>query len=282
MTIKELYTYCSNELSFTECGDFEAMCIFNDILGFTKEQIILNNQTVTFFHQEKIDEVIDRRKNGEPLQYILGKWDFYDLSFSVGEGVLIPRPETEILVDFALEKLKNVKNPVVYDLCSGSGCIGLTIAKHLKDAKVYLLEKEENALKYLLKNKDDLKLDNVFVINDDLFTVDLSLFPECDLIVSNPPYIMTEEIDSLQKEVLFEPITALDGGIDGYDFYRCLADRWSGKVKKGGYIAMECGENQSKYIVELFNNKYVESNIIFDFNNIDRVVTLEYNIILEN
>ncbi|MBR2952951.1 MAG: peptide chain release factor N(5)-glutamine methyltransferase [Clostridia bacterium] len=273
MTIKELYTYCSNELSFTECGDFEAMCIFNDILGFTKEQIILNNQTVTFFHQEKIDEVIDRRKNGEPLQYILGKWDFYDLSFSVGEGVLIPRPETEILVDFALEKLKNVKNPVVYDLCSGSGCIGLTIAKHLKDAKVYLLEKEENALKYLLKNKDDLKLDNVFVINDDLFTVDLSLFPECDLIVSNPPYIMTEEIDSLQKEVLFEPITALDGGIDGYDFYRCLADRWSGKVKKGGYIAMECGENQSKYIVELFNNKYIESNIIFDFNNIDRVVT---------
>lgn len=273
MTIKELYSYCSDELSFTECGDFEAMCIFNDILGFTKEQIILNNQAVTSFHQEKIDEVINRRKNGEPLQYILGKWDFYDLSFSVGEGVLIPRPETEILVDFALEKLKNVKNPVVYDLCSGSGCIGLTIAKHLKDAKVYLLEKEENALKYLLKNKDDLKLDNVFVINDDLFTVDLSLFPECDLIVSNPPYIMTEEIDSLQKEVLFEPITALDGGIDGYDFYRCLADRWSGKVKKGGYIAMECGENQSKYIIELFNNKYIESNIIFDFNNIDRVVT---------
>ncbi|MBQ4573129.1 MAG: peptide chain release factor N(5)-glutamine methyltransferase [Clostridia bacterium] len=273
MTIKELYSYCSNELSFTECGDFEAMCIFNDILGFTKEQIILNNQNVTSFHQEKIDEVIDRRKNGEPLQYILGKWDFYDLSFSVGEGVLIPRPETEILVDFALEKLKNVKNPVVYDLCSGSGCIGLTIAKHLKDAKVYLLEKEENALKYLLKNKDDLKLDNVFVINDDLFTVDLSLFPECDLIVSNPPYIMTEEIDSLQKEVLFEPITALDGGIDGYDFYRCLADRWSGKVKKGGYIAMECGENQSKYIIELFNGKYIESNFIFDFNNIDRVVT---------
>lgn len=273
MTIKELYSYCSNELSFTECGDFEAMCIFNDILGFTKEQIILNNQAVTSFHQVKIDEVINRRKNGEPLQYILGKWDFYDLSFSVGEGVLIPRPETEILVDFALEKLKNVKNPVVYDLCSGSGCIGLTIAKHLRDSKVYLLEKEDKAFKYLLKNKEDLKLDNVFVINDDLYTVDLSLFPECDLIVSNPPYIMTEEIDSLQKEVLFEPITALDGGIDGYDFYRCLADRWSGKVKKGGYIAMECGENQSKYIVELFNNKYIESNIIFDFNNIDRVVT---------
>lgn len=273
MTIKELYAYCSSELSFNECGDFESMCIFNDILGFTKEQIILNNEAVTFFHQEKIDDVINRRKNGEPLQYILGKWDFYDLSFLVGEGVLIPRPETEILVDFALDKLKNVKNPVVYDLCSGSGCIGLTIAKHLKNAKVYLLEKEEKALKYLLKNKDELKLDNVFVINDDLFTVDLSLFPECDLIVSNPPYIITEEISDLQKEVLFEPITALDGGTDGYDFYRCLSDRWCSKVKKGGYMAMECGEDQSKYIIELFNGKYCESNIIFDFNNIDRVVT---------
>lgn len=273
MTIKELYTYCSDELSFTECGDFETMCIFNDILGFTKSQILLNSQPVTSFHQEKINDVINRRKNGEPLQYILGKWDFYDLSFSVGDGVLIPRPETEILVDFALEKLKDIYNPVVYDLCSGSGCIGLTIAKHLKDAKVYLLEKEENALKYLLKNKEDLKLDNVTVINDDLFTVDLSLFPECDLIVSNPPYIMSNEISKLQKEVLFEPLTALDGGTDGYDFYRCLADRWSGKVKKGGYIALECGEEQSKYIIKLFNGKYIESNVIFDFNNIDRVVT---------
>ncbi len=273
MTIKELYTYCSDELSFTECGDFEAMCIFNDILGFTKSQILLNNQTVTLYHQEKINDIINRRKKGEPLQYILGKWDFYDLSFSVGEGVLIPRPETEILVDFAFEKLKEVKNPVVYDLCSGSGCIGLTIAKHFKDAKVYLLEKEEKALKYLLKNKEDLKLQNVTVINDDLFTVDLSLFPDCDMILSNPPYIMTDEIDNLQKEVLFEPITALDGGCDGYDFYRCLSERWYNKVKTGGYIAMECGEEQSKHIIELFDGKYNESDIIFDFNNIDRVVT---------
>lgn len=273
MTIKELFVYCSDELSFTDFGDFEALCIFNDILGISKEQILLNTQLATSSHKEKIDNVINRRKNGEPLQYILGKWDFYDLTFSVGEGVLIPRPETEILVDFAIEKLKNIVNPVVYDLCSGSGCIGLTIAKHCKNAKVYLLEKEEKALKYLLKNKDALKLDNVTVIHDDLFTVDLSLFPQCDLIVSNPPYIMSDEIKSLQKEVKFEPVTALDGGTDGYDFYRCLSDRWCKKVNKDGYIAMECGENQSEFIIQLFNDKYNESNVIFDFNNIDRVVT---------
>mgnify|MGYP003311702602 CR=1 FL=1 len=109
MTIKELYSYCSDELSFTECGDFETLCIFNDILGFSKENILLNFRGVTDSHKEIIDNIISRRKNGEPLQYILGKWDFYDLSFSVGDGVLIPRPETELLVDFALEKLRNIK-----------------------------------------------------------------------------------------------------------------------------------------------------------------------------
>ncbi len=272
MILKELYSYCIGELSFTDDCSFEALCLFEDILGYTKEQIYLSDAEVSQNDILKLNEVVARRKNGEPLQYILGKWDFYDLSFSVGEGVLIPRPETEMLVDFALEKLKDIPNPVVYDLCSGSGCIGLTIAKHRKDAKVYLLEKERNALRYLLKNKVDLELQNVTVIFDDLFTVDLSLFPEADLILSNPPYINSDEISLLQKEVLYEPSTALDGGNDGLDFYRCLADRWCDKVKNKGFIALECGEQQSKSIIDLFHGKYVESNVIFDFNNIDRIV----------
>ncbi len=273
MTIKELYSYCSNELSFTENENFETLCLFNDILGFTREQILIDDIIVSEEHKFKISNAILRRKNGEPLQYILGNWDFYDLSFSVGEGVLIPRPETEMLVDFALDKIRNMKKPVVYDLCAGTGCIGLTVAKHCPDATVYLLEKENKAFNYLIKNKNNLSLNNVTIINDDLFTVDLSLFPDADLILSNPPYIMSEEILSLQNEVLFEPFTALDGGKDGYDFYRCLSDRWCNKVNSSGYIALECGENQSQQIIELFKDKYVESNVIFDFNNIDRIVT---------
>ena len=260
-------------ICFTDDCSFEAFCIFNDVLGFSKNKILFNTEIVTTEHQKKIDVVINRRKNGEPLQYILGKWDFYDLTFSVGEGVLIPRPETELLVDLAIEKMKNIENPVIYDLCSGTGCIGLTIAKHLNNAKVYLLEKEKKAFEYLTKNREDLNIDNVTIINDDLFTVDLSLFPDADLIVSNPPYIMSDEIASLQKEVLFEPLTALDGGKDGYDFYRCLADRWSDKVKKDGFMAFECGENQSEHIIQLFSDKSKESNVIFDFNDIDRIVT---------
>ena len=273
MTLKELYSFCTGELLFTDCAEFESQCLIEDILSYSKEQIYLNNINIDESDFEKIKNAVTRRKNGEPLQYILGKWDFYDLTFSVGEGVLIPRPETEMLVDFALEKLKGVENPVIYDLCSGSGCIGLTIAKHRKDATVYLLEKERNALKYLLKNKVDIELENVVVVHDDLFTVDLSIFPEADLILSNPPYINSDEISQLQKEVLFEPKSALDGGNDGLDFYRCLAERWCSKVKHNGYIALECGEEQSNSIIELFNGKYIENNVIFDFNNIDRIVT---------
>lgn len=273
MILKELYSYCVNELSFTDDNLFEALCLFEDILGYTKEQIYLSNIEVNQNDISKLDASIKRRKKGEPLQYILGKWDFYDLTFSVGEGVLIPRPETEMLVDFALDKLKNIENPVVYDLCSGSGCIGLTIAKHRKDATVYLLEKERAALRYLLKNQIDNEIRNAVVINDDLFSVDLSLFPPADLILSNPPYINSDEINKLQKEVLFEPSSALDGGTDGLAFYRCLADRWCDKVKSNGFMALECGEEQSGSIIDIFNGKYMKKNVIFDFNNIDRIVT---------
>ena len=273
MTLKDIYFYSSKELLFTDSGEFESLCLIEDILGYSKEQIFLNNVNVDDSDFAKIQKAIIRRKNGEPLQYILGKWDFYDLTFSVGEGVLIPRPETEMLVDFALEKLSDIENPVVYDLCSGSGCIGLTIAKHRKDATVFLLEKERDALKYLLKNKVDLELENVIVVYDDLFTVDLSVFPEADLILSNPPYIISDEIAGLQKEVLFEPSSALDGGDDGLDFYKCLADRWCSKVKHDGFIALECGEQQSESIKDIFYGKYIDNQVIFDFNDIDRVVT---------
>ncbi len=273
MTYKQLYSICSKELEFTECGEFEALCLFNDLLSVSKEQILFCNDEISELSINKINDAVNRRKNGEPLQYILGQWDFYDLTFKVGEGVLVPRPETEILVDFSLEKLKGIENPVIFDLCAGTGCIGLTVAKHRPDSKVFLLEKEEKALKYLQENSKLMGLNNVTIIHDDLFTVDLSIFDNADIILSNPPYIESDIICDLQKEVLQEPVTALDGGNDGLDFYRCLADRWVSKVKTNGFIALECGEEQSKQIIELFNGKYKENQVIFDFNNIDRIVT---------
>ena len=110
------------------------------------------------------------------------------MTFFVGDGVLIPRPETEMLVDFALTKIKDIESPVIYDLCAGTGCIGLTIANHRKDAKVYLFEKEKEAFYYLKKNKEKYELDNAIIINADIFNYDLSDSPMCDILLSNPPY----------------------------------------------------------------------------------------------
>ena len=273
MTIKELFDFCVEQLSFSDSPEFESTCIFEDLLNISKSKIFFNDIVVTDEQIKIIKEVINRRKNGEPLQYILGEWDFYDLTFNVGKGVLIPRPETETLVDFALEKIKDIKNPIIYDLCAGSGCIGLTIAHHRKDAKVYLLEKEDGALKYLISNKEKYNLDNAFIIQGDIFKIDFSEIPQADVILSNPPYIPANEIEGLQKEVHFEPVTALDGGADGLDFYRCIYEKWSSKVKKNGYIALECGEEQSDDIITLFRGKYCEKQVIYDFNNIDRIVT---------
>lgn len=273
MTLKQLYKHCSDKLYFGGGGDFEAQCIFNDLLGLSKGKILLSEEQATKEQEKLVNDIINRRENGEPLQYILGKWDFYDLTFVVGEGVLIPRSETEMLVDFALEKLKDIKNPVIYDLCAGTGCIGLTIASHRKDATVYLLEKEDKAFSYLKKNKELLKLDNTVLIHGDLFDFDFSSLPDCDLLLSNPPYINTEEINTLQKEVLNEPVTALDGGTDGLDFYRCISERCVNKICKNGFCAFECGEHQSKDIIKIFDGKFVEKEVLFDFNNIDRIVT---------
>lgn len=273
MTLKQLYKYCTDKLSFSGCGDFEALCIFNDLLGISKTKILMSDDDACEEHKKLIDDVIERRINGEPLQYILGKWDFYDLTFFVGDGVLIPRPETEMLVDFALDKLKDIEKPVIYDLCAGTGCIGLTIASHRKDATVYLLEKEDKAYSYLERNKTALNLKNAVILKGDLFDFDFSSLLQCDILLSNPPYINTAEVKTLQKEVLKEPITALDGGVDGLDFYRCIANRWLDAVNKNGFIAFECGENQSEDIIRIFNGKFAKKEVLFDFNNIDRIVT---------
>ena len=207
MTAKELYNICVSELSFIDDAKFESLCLFESILEINKQSliskdIILNEQQI-----EKINNAIQRRKNHEPLQYIIGNWDFYDMTFIVGDGVLIPRPETEMLVEFALEKLENIENPIVFDLCAGTGCIGLTIAKHRKDAKVYLFEKEDKAFSYLQKNKEKYELENAILVKSDILNDDISDLPQCDVLLSNPPYIETDEIEGLQKEVHFEPLS---------------------------------------------------------------------------
>lgn len=273
-----VYREAVKALSLSGCDspEFDAQQLVEHCFGFNKTQLLLNSGSeVEMGKTIFFEECVERRCNHEPLQYILGMWDFHRFSFKVGEGVLIPRPETEILVDFALERMR--KNPCanVFDLCCGSGCVGLSVAKLFPTVQVYCVDISDKALEYTQKNKELLGADNVKIVKADVLDVTGVLgLPRPDLILSNPPYIRSNEIDSLQPEISFEPRLALDGGEDGLIFYRSLAENWFPYINKGGAIAMECGEDQAKDILTLFVERAQKGNIIKDASGLDRVVTV--------
>ncbi len=240
------------------------------------EAVVENGRELIYFHPEKdIDEKvfldkISERANGTPIQYVIGLWDFYGEAFEVGAGVLIPRPETEMLIEFAAENFRD-KNITVVDLCSGSGCIGLTAARLLPNAKVYLVEKSPEAMKYLEKNLRAFDLENVTAVNGDAFkSPKENGIEKFDLLLSNPPYIETAEIETLQSEVLREPKMALDGGNDGLDFYRVIAEKWLPECRCA--VCVECGEGQSREIEKLFSPYCTDTYSQPDMNGIERTV----------
>ncbi|MDE6149310.1 MAG: peptide chain release factor N(5)-glutamine methyltransferase [Ruminococcus sp.] len=197
------------------------------------------------------EKLCERRLNGEPLQYILGEWEFYGLPFKVGEGVLIPRQDTETLVDIAVKKLGKEENLIVTDLCSGSGCIGISLEKNLSCEKVVCVEKSDKALKYLKQNVQ-INQSKAEIINGDIFDSNvLSTVPISDLIVCNPPYITADEMKKLQREVTFEPESALFGGEDGLDYYRDITRIYKDKIKDGGMLLFEIGINQEDEVMRI-------------------------------
>ena len=176
---------------------------------------------VTSQQAEAFVALCGRRAAGEPLQYLVEEWEFFGLPFAVGPGVLIPRPETELLVEAALEKLEGKTAPAVADLCSGSGCIAVAVAKNLSGAKVTAVELSEKALPYLKKNVA-ANAAAVEVVQGSVLEADLLAGRSFDMILSNPPYISDEEMAQLQPEVRKEPEMALWGGSDGLTFYSAL------------------------------------------------------------
>ncbi len=250
MNLKQAYSYAVQflEANNVDEADFKALCLACSVAGIKNSEYSSHKED--FIVISRLAKMLWRVKEGEPLQYVIGKWDFFESEFYVGEGVLIPRPETEELVELALKELMAYQSPVVYDLCSGSGCIGLSIAKKIKSSKVYCIEKSKDAFKYLTKNATGV--DNAIIINDDINNViDIE---EADLIISNPPYIKSGEISALQKEVSFEPRMALDGGDDGLDFYRIINNKWFPTLKKGGILLLEIGNEQGEEIKSILSN----------------------------
>lgn len=273
MTLKEAYSYAVVflERNGIDESDFKALCIVCSILGIKNSDYEAHKDD--FVQNKKLADMLWKLKSGQPLQYVIGKWDFYESEFYVGEGVLIPRPETEELVEKAIDYIKTLGKCVVYDLCSGSGCIGISIAKKCSNAFVYLIEKSDDALFYLKKNANKIK--NVKVLQGDICNIkEFDFLENADVIISNPPYIRQDELANLQSEVKNEPIMALDGGKDGLDFYRVINDNWYSKLNDKGKLFLEIGNEQGESI---FNVLYEFENIsvIKDLYGNDRIVSAD-------
>ncbi len=261
-------------------ADFDAKCLLEYVFEIDRNQYFLKRfDTADEDKKEEFLSLIERHSSGEPLQYIIGKWGFMNGEFLVGEGVLIPRADTEILVENAVDFIKSHNNvKTVYDLCSGSGCVGISIAMMCPDVQVFCIELSDSAFEYLQKNIALNNVKNVTAVKGDI-TKGYEFFcsEEIDVLVSNPPYIETDEIRTLSTEVQKEPFMALDGGADGFDFYRVIGEKWLQYMKKGSLSAFECGETQAEKLAELYSDFSAETKIIKDLNGIQRVVSIIKN-----
>ncbi len=260
-----------------ENAEFDARQLIEHCFSLTQTQLLMNsNDDVDEIKLKKFFDCADRRAAGEPLQYILGEWDFFGLKFKVGKGALIPRPETEILPRLAVDHLKKTGGKVVYDLCSGTGCVGISVAKFFPNCRVYLFEISDDANYYARQNIKMHNLFNVELIQGDVRKGSKAFsLPRPDVILSNPPYVPTYDIDGLSREISFEPRLALDGGIDGLDFYNIISASWYGCLNEGGIIAMECAENQIRGVLSFFLNISTGGKLLKDMNGHDRVVMLK-------
>ena len=246
MNAKQAVDYAKKLLETVSSeAENEAQILVSHVLDISKGAL---NYTDKQIEKNVLDPIINRRLKGEPLQYILGKWSFYKGEFLVGEGVLIPRQDTETLVETAVEFLKEKQNPKVIDLCSGSGCVAISIATEYHGAEVIACEKYENAYSFLKKNITLNKTQNVKPL---LLDITEETLGKADLIVSNPPYITKEDMETLSVEVKREPKTALYGGEDGLYFYRVIAEKWTPCLNKGGMLALEIGIGQEESVKEL-------------------------------
>lgn len=251
--------------------DFEAKCLLEHVTGCTPAQLPLKGgQAASREQVQQYMDAVAQRLGGRPLQYILGNWEFYGLTFEVGDGVLIPRPETELLVDAALGLGSASHKLRVLDLCSGSGCVAVAIAKNRPGWQVEAVELSPQAFSYLEQNirqngvQIQARMGDAFLPPQDY---------RYDVITANPPYIPLGEEQELQKEVLQEPHMALFAGQDGLDFYRRLPELYQPLLNHGGWLLLEIGWNQGEAVQGfLLQAGYTDVETLKDLSGCDRVV----------
>lgn len=276
MTIFEAYNQIKQKLKIAGIPDsvFEAKLIIKHITGLNNTQILTEYaKELTEFQQNNLTAILRQREIRYPLQYILGEWAFYKYKFKVGVGVLIPRSDTEVLVEECAKYLENKPKAQILDLCAGSGCIGISLACDFPESAVVLLEKYPEAMRYIEEN---IKLNgayNALPFSGDVLNADASE-QKYDLIVSNPPYIPPNEMGIVSPETKFEPETALLGGEDGLDFYRAIINNYKNSLKSGGMIAFEVGINEYERVSDLLKDAdFTNITVTKDLNGIERVVT---------
>ncbi len=272
MTYNEFKSiYLPKLKDITDNAAFELESLILAASGMKKAELLLkrsNHMSDEIF--STLDGFVQRRINREPLQYILGEWEFFGLRMFCGDGCLIPRPETELLADIAIKTIP--RNGKILDLCTGSGCICVAILNNRPDVTAVAVDISDKALGYAKKNAayHNISAERLQFVQADIYDYVPNDF--FDFIVSNPPYIKSADIETLQPEVRHEPLIALDGGYDGLDFYKLIAKYYAKKyLNRGGCCAVEVGYDISEEVAAIFRSQKFDSSIIRDSFEVDRV-----------
>ena len=284
-TVSELYLDARRALLTQEEPQMASLMARNllcHVTGMTQEQVIAQRD---FYVNEKVcnamQAAVQRLMDGEPLPYVIGKWEFYGLELIVTPDVLIPRDDTCAVAELAIQQsLFLDSKPRILDLCTGSGCIGLAIASRVKDAKITLADLSQEALAVAKQNIVLHHLTSrVSCVRANALEQPPTFMGKFDLIVSNPPYITTREMLELPRSVAaFEPRMALHGGEDGLKFYRAIAANYAKALKPGGYLCFEFGEDQGDDVCAILeNNGYTILQRVKDYNNTERAVIARYD-----
>lgn len=272
-TYKELLSYGRKELRENQIdnGEYDAWLLLEYVCGINRTWYFIHEDDTVSEEQINIYiEMIRKRKNHVPLQQLTHEAYFYGMKFYVNENVLIPRQDTEVLVEEVLKEAEKKENLQIMDMCTGSGCILLSLLANLKHALGIGADLSEKALEVAKRNGQELGIEASW-INSNLFD---RVLGEYDIIVSNPPYIETAVIDGLMDEVKnHEPRMALDGDEDGLFFYRRISEEAGEYLKPGGLLAFEIGYNQGEAVSRLMKeNHYRDIRVVKDLSGLDRVV----------
>ncbi len=282
MTYRELYLKAKSVFSARDIDSpgEDSLALVKAFFGLDRSALALRGQECPAPERERdFLKAVEERAARRPLQYILGEWEFMGLSLRVGEGVLVPREDTAVLAETLAERLQGVPEPVGVDLCAGSGAVALGLCTLLPHAKLTCLELSEQAFSYLEQNLAAYPQYKICAkVGDVLRKETAESFPpqSLDFIASNPPYIPSKELSILQPEVQREPAMALDGGEDGLVFYRALCALWLPRLKPGGILAVEIGEDQGKTVSALFaSHGLTKIELRQDWAGLDRCVAGE-------